>query len=196
MFNISYIYIYQYIQYIQYVQIVHASRTKASQSHLEPASLPANMQAQRQLGVSVWHHDLRHRVRNPAQQGGRLPHGLHQVTQDNVMAAHAFLDVLGSVILTPVDYVGRPVRIQTESLIFWYIPSIFIYFIYLIYLYLYIYFFYIYIFIYFIYFINFIIFINSIIFIVFNYWLFCFFDMLIILCVLCFIFYILNSFKF
>ena len=118
MFNISYIYIYQYIQYIQYVQIVHASRTKASQSHLEPASLPANMQAQRQLGVSVWHHDLRHRVRNPAQQGGRLPHGLHQVTQDNVMAAHAFLDVLGSVILTPVDYVGRPVRIQTESLIF------------------------------------------------------------------------------
>lgn len=193
MFNISYIYIYQYIQY---VQIVHASRTKAGQSHLEPASLPANMQAQRQLGVSVWHHDLRHRVRNPAQQGGRLPHGLHQVTQDNVMAAHAFLDVLGSVILTPVDYVGRPVRIQTESLIFWYIPSIFIYFIYLIYLYLYIYIFlYLYIYIFYIFY-KFYNFINSIIFIVFNYWLFCFFDMLIILCVLCFIFYILNSFKF
>lgn len=100
----------------QYVQIVHASCTKVSQQHNNPASLPATMQSQRLLARSVFHHDLRHRVKNPAVRG-RLPHGLHPETQDNVMAARAFVDVLASIILTPSEYVGRPVRIQTESLI-------------------------------------------------------------------------------
>lgn len=67
---------------------------------------------------TVFHHDLRNRVRNPAPAGTRLPHGLHPATQENVMQSEGFMDTLMSVLLSPSEAHSRNnvLKVKLEEL--------------------------------------------------------------------------------
>lgn len=67
---------------------------------------------------TVFHHDLRNRVRNGAPAGTRLPTGLHGAKEENVMQSEGFMDTLMSVLLSPSEAHSRNnvLKVKLEEL--------------------------------------------------------------------------------